>query len=221
MRLGLVIPSSNVVLEPLAATLQGHQRDLTVHVSRLGVLDVRLDAASQAQFELDAQVAAARLLTDAKVERIVWGGTSASWLGIERDEAFAARVFAETGIPTTTTVLEINRHLIALGARRIGMVTPYTNDVAEQINSTYRGLGFEIAASCNDGGDMSLDFAAIAPGTIVEMIRNVASAAPDAVVIMCTNVAGAAVAADLAPQLDLPILDSAVFTLPLGDTIVT
>ena len=213
MRLGLVIPSSNVVLEPLAAALQRDRADITVHVSRLGVLAVQLSDASRAQFELDAHVAAAVLLNDAKVDRIIWGGTSASWLGIAKDEAFVARVIAETGIPTTTSVLEINRQLDALGARRIAIVTPYTDDVAEQINDTYRGLGFEIAASRNHGGKMSLDFASIPPDAIADMVVEVAGAGPDAIVIMCTNVAGAAVAAKLAPELGLPILDSAAVTL--------
>ena len=65
MRLGLLIPSSNVVLEPLAVQLQSIRPDLHVHVSRLGVIDVQLDAASRAQFEMDAHVAAAKLLCDA------------------------------------------------------------------------------------------------------------------------------------------------------------
>ena len=213
MRLGLVIPSSNVVLEPLAAALQRDRADLTVHVSRLGVLAIQLDDASRAQFELDAHVAAAVLLNDAKVDRIIWGGTSASWLGIAKDEAFVARVTAETGVPTTTSVLEINRQLNALGARRIAIVTPYTEDVAEQINETYRGLGFEITASRNHGGKMSLEYASIPPDVIAEMVVDVAGTGPDAIVIMCTNVAGADVAAKLAPELGLPILDSAAVTL--------
>ena len=90
MRLGLLIPSSNVVLEPLAVRLQAKRPEVSVHVSRLGVIDVQLDATSRAQFEMDAQVAAAKLLCDAKVDQITWGGTSASWLGIAHDEAVRA-----------------------------------------------------------------------------------------------------------------------------------
>ena len=214
MRLGLLIPSSNVVLEPLAVRRQNEIPDLQVHVSRLGVLDVKLDVSSRAQFELEARVTAAKLLCDAKVDQIVWGGTSASWLGIAEDEEFKARVEAETGTPTTTTVIEINRRLTSMGAKRLGLVTPYTDDVAEQINRHYTSLGFEVVSSANDGGDMSHDFAAIKPAVIKRMILDTAKSLPDAIVIMCTNVAAATIAAEQTANLGIPILDSAAVTLP-------
>ncbi|MGH1480343.1 MAG: maleate cis-trans isomerase family protein [Geminicoccales bacterium] len=215
MRLGLLIPSSNVVLEPLAAQLQARRPEISVHVSRLGVLDVKLDAASRAQFEMERQIAAANLLCDAKVDQIIWGGTSASWLGIAHDETFTSRVEQETGITATTCVLEINRHLAELEATRLGMVTPYTNDVSAQINRNYAEMGFEVIASCNDGGEMSNDFAAIQPTVIERMIRDVAAAEPEAIIVMCTNVAAAALATELTATLGIPVLDSAAITLGL------
>ncbi|GAB4524575.1 MAG: aspartate/glutamate racemase family protein [Roseibium sp.] len=216
-RLGLLIPSSNVVLEPLAAKQPG----LQVHVTRLGVLDVKLDAGSRAQFEMDKQVGAAKLLCDAKVDAIVWGGTSASWLGIEHDEIFVRRVEAETGVPATTTVLEINRKLAELGARRIGFVTPYTKDVAEQINRNYAAMGYEIAGWQNDGGDLSNDFANIPADTIRRMIDDVAQNDVEAIVIMCTNVAAAALAVQMQARLGVAIIDSAAATLDLPGWLVS
>jgi maleate isomerase len=208
-RLGLLIPSSNVVLEPLAA----RQKNFQVHVNRLPVYDVSLDPASQAQFELDGQVAAAKLLCDAKVDRIIWGGTSASWLGFDRDIDFAERVTFETGVPTTTTVLEINRQLSEMDARRVGMVTPYTDDVAMQINRNYQAAGFHIGGWSNHGGTLSNDFASIPESEIEAMIRNVAHEDLDAIIIMCTNVAAAYLATRLKSILGLPIIDSATASL--------
>ena len=206
MRLGLLIPSSNVVMEPLAA----QQPDMQVHVNRLKVLDVSLKPASQAQFELDAQVAAAKLLCDAKVDRIVWGGTSASWLGFAHDQIFADRVTAETGVPTTTTVLKINQALSDLGVTRVGLVTPYTIDVAEQINANYAAAGYVIGAWHNHGGDKSYDFAAIPQAVIETMIREVAQADVEAIIVMCTNMAAASLAQELSASLDRPVIDSAM-----------
>lgn len=208
-RLGLLIPSSNVVLEPLAAK----RPDLQVHVSRLGVLDVRLNQTSRAQFEMEKQLAAAQLLCDAKVDSIVWGGTSASWLGFEHDVEFVSCVAAATGLPTTTTVLKINRTLEQSRSKRIGLVTPYTTDVADQINRNYAALGYDVAASRHDGGEFSNDFAAIPEATIEAMIMDVARSDVDAIVIMCTNVAAADLAKRLEPQLGIPIIDSAAATL--------
>jgi maleate isomerase len=216
MRLGLLIPSSNVVLEPLAARLQTQIPSLTIHVARLGVLDIKLDPASRSQFELDAQVAAAKLLCDANVDCITWGGTSASWLGVAHDEAFVARMEEETGKPTTTCVLDINNRLADLDVTRLGLVTPYTDDVAAQINRNYTDMGFDVVASRNDGGTLSNDFAAIKSSVIAQMVQEVATAKPDAIVIMCTNMAGADSAAQLERDLGFPVLDSASITLACG-----
>jgi maleate isomerase len=213
-RFGLLIPSSNVVLEPLIKQASG---GTTIHVSRLGVLDVKLDVASRAQFEQETQLAAAKLLCDAKVEAVVWGGTSASWLGLDHDTRFVDLMQQQTGVPTGSCVLEINRQLRALGAKRLGMVTPYTSDVAEQINRNYEAMGFEVASSVHDGGDLSNDFASIAQETIAQMIRTVAATGPDAIIIMCTNVAGAALAQCLSDEVGCPIIDSAAATLAAFD----
>ncbi len=214
MRLGLLIPSSNVVLEPLIKQASAVS---TIHVSRLGVLDVKLDAASRAQFEQKTQLAAAKLLCDAKVEAIVWGGTSASWLGLEHDISFVNLMQQQTGVPTGSCVLEINRQLRALGAKKLGMITPYKSDVAEQINRNYEAMGFEVTASVHDGGDLSNDFASISQDTIATMIRTVAAAGPHAIIIMCTNVAGAALAKSMSDEVGCPIIDSAAATLAAFD----
>ena len=209
-RFGLLIPSSNVVLEAL---IKKTKSDATIHVARLGVLDVKLDKTSRAQFELEIQLDAAKLLCDAKVDTIVWGGTSASWLGIENDLRFVDQMQHKTGVPTGSCVLEINRQLDLLGARRLGIVTPYTADVADHIKRNYESLGYEITAVANDGGDQSNDFASLTQDTISQMIKNVAVTQPDAIVIMCTNVAGAALAQTMQEDIGCPIIDSAAATL--------
>jgi maleate isomerase len=211
--LGLLIPSSNVVLEPLAVKAQAHDPNLRIYVSRLGVLDVKLAAASRAQFQIETQISAAKLLIDAKVDRIIWGGTSASWLGLAQDVAFIEGMKCVTSVPVTSCVLEINRGLAKIGAKRLGMVTPYTDDVASQINQNYTNMGYEITAFRNYGGDMSHDFAAIKPALIERMIRDVAAKNVDGIVIMCTNMAGANVAERLEKELNVPIFDSAAVSL--------
>jgi maleate isomerase len=213
-RFGLLIPSSNVVIEAL---IQQAIDDATIHISRLRVLDVKLEETSRAQFELETQLIAAKLLCDAKVDAVVWGGTSASWLGMVQDLRFIDQMQQLTGVPTGSCVLEINRQLDALGARRLGMVTPYTADVADQIKLNYESLGYEIAAAAHDGGDLSNDFASISQDTIAQMIRTVAVARPDAIVIMCTNVAGAALAQKMQEEVGCPIIDSAAATLVAFD----
>ncbi|MDT2075319.1 MAG: aspartate/glutamate racemase family protein [Planktomarina sp.] len=219
-RLGIVIPSSNVVIEPLAAQ-QFYKSDTTVHFSRLGVVDIKLDAGSLAQFEMGEQLSAAQKLRDARVDAVVWGGTSSSWLGFERDEEYCKLIEQETGISVTTCVLEMNRKVASLGARRIAMVTPYTDDVHNRILDNYEGLGFPRPTGQNLGGIVSNDFASISPNTLEDMILNVAKGVPDVIMIMCTNLRGAGVAEDLSKRLGLPVIDSAAATLQAGSRLIS
>lgn len=216
-RLGVLIPSSNTVLEPLAAR---HLVQATVHFARLAVHDVTLDAISRAQFDLDARMQAARLLCDSGVQAIVWGGTSASWLGVDHDLRFVDRLGAETGLAAGSAVLEIYRQLSEMGARRLGLVTPYTPDVADRIASHLAACGHEVAASILLGGTLSRDFAAIGADTLARMIREAAAPGVDAVVIMCTNLRGAEVAEALQAEIGVTVIDSAIATFQAGQRLL-
>lgn len=214
-RLGILLPSSNTVVEPLAARMLAGT-GVSAHFSRLGVIDVALGGSSQAQFELRRHVDAAVLLADAKVDAIVWGGTSASWLGTAHDEAFVEAVQAETGIPTTSCVFAMNAQIQASAGLKLGLVTPYTNDVHLKVIENYKSLGIECVASSHFGGALSHDFADIIPEAIDGAVRSVAAFRPDMIFIMCTNLAGASVAERLSEDLGIPIVDSAAATLKAG-----
>ena len=218
-RIGIVIPSSNVVIEPLAMQRFWKSND-TVHFSRLGVVAIELDARSLAQFEMGEQLSAAQKLCDARVDAIVWGGTSSSWLGIEHDEEYRRLIQQKTGISTTTCVLEMNRKVASLGARRISIVTPYTDAVHNRILDNYEELGFPRPTGQNLGGTVSNDFASISSNILRDMILNAAKNSPDVIMIMCTNLRGAAVAEDLSKQLGLPVIDSAAATLQAGSRLI-
>lgn len=214
-RIGIVLPSSNTVVEPLGARAL-RDKNATAHFSRLGVFDVTLDQASLAQFTMEKHLQAARLLADARVDRLVWGGTSAAWLGIAQDEDWCTRITSLTGIATSTCVLEINRQLAERKTRRIALVTPYTADVQARIIQNYTALGFQTVAEAHDGGTISNDYAAIAPNTIAAMMRKVAAAQPDAIVVMCTNMHGGACAAAIEAETGIAVIDSAQATYDAG-----
>jgi maleate isomerase len=214
-RIGIVLPSSNTVLEPLAHS-QLIGTGISAHVSRLGVVDVSLDPASLAQFQLQRHIEAVRLLVDAAVDVVVWGGTSSSWLGFEHDREWCKAVRTENGVSANTCVLEMNRRLAECGAKRIGLVTPYTADIQSRIIENYFGIGFDCLAEAHHGGTLSNDYASISPSRIADMVRSVAKSGPDAILIMCTNMRGAEVAEALERELMIPIIDSAAATVWAG-----
>ena len=146
LRLGMLTPSSNTVLEPLTAAMLADLPGASAHFARLRVVAIDLGAGSRAQFDLTPVLTAAELLADAKVQSICWNGTSGSWLGLEQDHALCAAITQRTGIPATTATLALMRAFGALGAKRIGLVTPYLAEVQQAIAARWAAQGLDCVA---------------------------------------------------------------------------
>ena len=212
-RLGMIAPSSNSVLEPVTYAMLADAPEISAHFSRFRVTEIALDAHALDQFDPSRMLPAADLLADAKVDAVAWNGTSASWLGIERDESLCAAIVARTGKPATTSTLACIDAIQSSGVQRVGLVTPYTGDVQERIGRVWAGAGVACHAERHLGLRDNFSFAQVAPTEIAAMIRAVAADGCDAVVILCTNLEGAAIAAALERELRVLILDSVAVTL--------
>jgi maleate isomerase len=207
-RLGILLPSSNTVMEPETMALLPSDGSVTAHFMRFRMVAVSTEDASLRQFGLEGMATAAALLGDVEPDLILWGGTSASWLGFAHDTALRDAITTRTGLPAVTSVQLINRLLVASGARRIGLVTPYLAEVESAIIANYAGLGIEVSAAERSELTVNTAFAAVQPSTVADMVRRVARSRPDAIVIMCTNLRGAPVAQALTQELGLPVIDA-------------
>ncbi|HEV2155191.1 maleate cis-trans isomerase family protein [Bradyrhizobium sp.] len=212
-RLGMITPSSNSVLEPVTSAMLAGVEGVTAHFSRFRVTEIALDAAALSQFDASVMLPAADLLADAKVGSIAWNGTSASWLGIGRDRSLCEAITARTGVPATTSTLACIDAVHALGAKRVGLVSPYTDDVQRRIGDVWAEEGVASHAERHLGLRDNYSFGEVAPATIADMIRAVAAEGADAIVILCTNLDGAALAASLERELNIAVLDSVAVTL--------
>lgn len=212
-RIGMLTPSSNTVLEPVTAALLAGLPDVSAHFSRFRVTEIALDAPALAQFDDSEILRAAELLAHAKVDVISWNGTSASWLGLDRDRQLAGRITGATGIRATTCILSLVDILERIGAKTQALVTPYTEDVQSRIIATYAGAGFSCPAERHLGIRDNFSFGTVPEETIAAMIRDCLVAAPDAITILCTNMVGARLAPALEPASGTMILDSVSVTL--------
>src|SRR5579883_1416968 len=132
-RLGMLTPSSNTVLEPMTAAMLAGTPDISAHFSRFRVTEIALSDQALQQFDDSELLRAAELLAHAKVDVIAWNGTSAAWLGFERDEQLCERITEATGIPASTTVLAFLEIFRRKAVSRIGLVTPYLDTVQARI----------------------------------------------------------------------------------------
>ena len=88
----------------------------------------------------------AKLLGTAKVEMVILIQTSASLFADDYDETATRRMSAAAGVPAITSAQSVGRALRALGARRIGLVSPYSEEVNARARRYFAGKhGLEIA----------------------------------------------------------------------------
>ncbi|MGR3343873.1 MAG: maleate cis-trans isomerase family protein [Paracoccaceae bacterium] len=211
--LGMLTPSSNTILEPLTSEILSGTPDITAHFSRFRVTEISMNPTALGQFDTGAQLAAAGLLADAKVDAIAWGGTSGGWVGIEADRQLCGAIERTTGRPATTSTLSLLEAFKVLGVENYGLVTPYLTDVQNKIQENFRKEGFNCISETHLNNKDNFSFSESDEITIENMVRDVARNSPDAIAIYCTNFNGTRIAPKLEMELGIPVLDSVSFTL--------
>jgi len=212
-RIGMITPSSNTALEPLTTRIYAQLGEaVTVHFTRIRVTHISLASDSAEQFAAEAMLAAARLLADARVDVIAWNGTSGSWTGLAADRALVAAIEAETGIPATTSTLDLLEACRHLGVSRCGLATPYRAEVHEAIRRTYEGEGLRVVASSCLGIAVNYDFAAVPLDRIEALLRDVAVPEAEAVAVVCTNFPAAPVIGRVEAAIGRPVVDTLAAT---------
>lgn len=206
--IGVLTPSSNTALEPLTSAMVSAVPGASAHFSRFSVTEISLREASLRQFDDHKILDAARLLAEARVDVICWSGTSASWLGFDTDRQLCARITEATGIAATTSVLALNELLAAQGARTLGLVSPYVQNVQQRIVANYAGIGIDCVDERHLDLSVNFAFSEVEPDTLRRMLREVARQRPDAMTMLCTNLRAAQLVDEMERELGIPIYDS-------------
>ena len=156
---------------------------MTAHFSRFPVTTISLSPSGLAQFNLAPILAAAELLAHAEVDIIGWSGTSAGWLGFDKDIRLCEEIEKATGIRATTSILALNKALELWGITKLGLITPYQDDVQMKIMENYAAIGVVI----EEGMEKHLrvvkntDIAEIGEKVLDELVKDVVGNRIDAV----------------------------------------
>ena len=212
-RIGMIVPSSNTCLEPQTYRILGARTDVTVHFTRIPVTRIALDDSSDRQFDPAVMREAAKLLATADMDVIAWNGTSGSWLGAAHDHELAAEISGATGIPATTSTLAYLEAFRIFGTERIGLFTPYTEDVNRQVIASYEREGIKTVDHRALGLSDNESFARVTDNEMRPGSLELAAASPDALVYLCTNLYGANITAEVEESTGVPVLDSVAVTL--------
>ena len=133
-RVGLIVPSTNTVMEP--DLYRNLPSGTTVHTSRM-LLEGSVTIEAE-ELMLDVYLPeCARQIGTLQPDVVVFGCTSAGALrGPAYEQELAGEISKATGAPTITIMGAVVDELQRLGVKSVAVLTPYS----EEINDTDQGL---------------------------------------------------------------------------------
>ena len=150
----------------------------------------------------------ALILPGARLDVVAFGCSSAS-MELGEDEVFRQIRIARPGVACTTPVTAAFAAFEALGAQRVGVLTPYSAEVNAVVRAYLIKRGATVAAFGTFDKPDNRDAARIAPGAIAEGIRALArSTTLDAVFVCCTSLRLSEFVADVEKEIEIPVTSS-------------
>ena len=90
---------------------------------------------------------AAAQFANAPIQALAFACTGASYYaGVAEEDALVARMQDALGIPVITAAIAVRDAFHALGAERIGLVSPYPDDLTNAATAYWQARGFAVAA---------------------------------------------------------------------------
>jgi len=180
-RIGLLLPSSNTTMEPDFVRMA--PEGVTAHSARMLLEDVTPESLEKMAGEAEQ---AARLLSTADVDLMVYGCTSGSLIrGVEWEASLVNRIETASGTQAVTTAGAVVEALRALDARKIQVFTPYTDPVNRLEKAFLEAQGFHVASIVGLGLVDNLKIGRVTPAEIERLVD--AGPAADCLFISCTN----------------------------------
>lgn len=184
--------------------------DVSLHVTRLDIVDLPYGPAHARQVaEPEGLAAAARTLVRISPEVVAFGCTSASFVDGLAGEARIRAAIESTGVPVATTPSgALLEELARIGARRVGLGTPYEADLGEALAAFVAEAGFEPVTLVNLSYVDEEDVVAASPAVVEDLAERAMAPGVDAVFLACTNLPTVPLLPGLARRLGVPVLSA-------------
>ncbi|MDU9005280.1 maleate cis-trans isomerase family protein [Sedimentitalea todarodis] len=204
--LGVIVLETDETLEHEFSRIMARSGVALYHSRIAMVPEIRPD--TLARMELDLPASARLLPPSLRFDAIGFGCTSASTVIGSENVALAVQS-ACPGAQVTDPLAALIAAGRALGAKRLGFVTPYVAEVSARMRQKLEDAGFEIVGfgSFEEGNDRVV--ARITEDSILQAIESVAAEAPcDAVVVSCTNLRCLDVIPRAEAKIGVPVISS-------------
>jgi maleate isomerase len=205
-RVGLIVPSSNTVMEPdlhrhLGATC-------VISTSRIFLEEVTPEAERQM---LDEELPRSiRLIKTTAPHVVVFGCTSAGSLGgTDHDAGIARRIERETGGKAVTVVGSVMGQLREIGGRRAAVFTPYEEELTRSVAGCVTEGGYDLAKAAGMGIRENRDIGKVTPQEIIRFVESQMSGVQaDCIFLSCTNWQAIDAIESLRARFGIPTLSS-------------
>lgn len=205
-KLGLIVLQADETIEDDFRALFSPS-DVRLHVSRLPS-GAALTPASIHQMKSAITAAASLFPEGLEFDAVGFACTSATALIGADEVGRLVQAGCETQHvtnPLSAAFAELDR----VGARRIGVLSPYTEDIAADLCRSFEMAGYQVPDSRTFGEEVEANVARIAPGAILQGARDILAAERvDAVFLSCTNLRTLSVIRQLQTETAVPILSS-------------
>jgi maleate isomerase len=203
-RIGLIIPASNRMVEE--EMVRHVPPGVVAHVMRL-----RMTGDHRATLdEILPRVAdATRLLLDASCDVVAFHCTANSTSeGLAGEQKLLGAVRQAGAALATTTATALRHAFAALGARRIVLLTPYSQHATDEEAGFLREAGYDVLHACGFALKGSDDYCATLPQFWCDRAIEAAHADADAYVLSCANISVFPVIDEIELTLGRPVVTS-------------
>jgi maleate isomerase len=209
-KLGVVVPSTNTVMEP---DLYRHvPANVSVHFARFQAKLAPLPSDAK-EWEplllslLDGVEEAAVRVSTARCHAIGIGFViETSYWGVAREKEIVARLQEATKAKVVTAASAVADALTAVGARNIGLVTPYYPGVNELFGRYLSDAGFRVVKVAGTPSETPWACASYGPDDVVDMFRQVNSDAVDVLCAAGTNLSAVEAALRVEKEIGKPVI---------------
>jgi maleate isomerase len=206
MRIGLIVPSSNTVMEP---DFHRHfPAPAIVSTTRIFLETVTREA-EQRMLE-DELPKAIKLIATTAPDVVVFGCTSAGALGtLAHDDRIAEMIEKATGARAVTVLRAVLTNLQLIGPRKVAVFTPYIEDLTASIASSLAEAGYPPVKTAGMGIQSNLKIGKVPPTEIIHFVEShLEDCAPDCLFLSCTNWRAIEVIDALETKLGIPVITS-------------
>jgi maleate isomerase len=206
LRIGLMIPSSNTVMEP--DFIRGLPAGWTLHTARMYIEDITAECEYRMLDEF--ALPAARDLGTARPHVVVFGCTSAGALrGNDYDSQLCKQISELTGVPTVSTIQSVRAAIERSGARRVGIITPYVDELNDRIRASIEADGVEVVRIAGLDIVQNYEIARVPARQITDFAAQTLDGLDiDLVFASCTNFGAMEAIGELTARLGRPVVTS-------------